>query len=233
MPFSERLQLLVDRKKITQAALASGAGVNRSRVSEWLSGKNENPRRSTIIKLADFFECDINWLAEGKGEPFPDRDTPPAGNAINLNSGKKVPLSNMVSITYIEDTYASAGKGIINYDAAREVMHFDRNFLTSQIGSTNFENVHIIHAVGDSMMSSIAPGDMLFVNPGDRDVVTGAVYVFVIGEETLVKRAERNPLSGELILRSDNEQYAPIDIHHEDIEKVNVIGRVIGNFKKF
>lgn len=115
----------------------------------------------------------------------------------------------MVSSTYIEGDYASTGKGIINDEAAKEVMQFDRNFLISQFGPTDFENVHIIHAVGDSMAPAIVSGYMLFVNPSEKDIVTGAVYVFVIGEETMVKKVERNPLSGELTLRSDNVQYAP------------------------
>lgn len=112
-------------------------------------------------------------------------------------------------------------------------MNFDRNFLTSLLGSSNFENVHAIHAVGDSMTPSIISGDLLFVNPGDKDITTGAVYVFLVGEETMVKRVESNPLSKELTLLSDNKQYAPIEIQQTDRDKINVIGRVIGNFKKF
>jgi len=146
---------------------------------------------------------------------------------------KKNRGKDLVSVTYIEENYASAGKGIINYDAAKEVMHFDRNFLKSQLGTSNFEDVHVIHAVGDSMTPSIIPGDLLFVNPGDKDITTGAVYVFLVGEETMVKRVESNPLSKELTLLSDNKQYAPIEIQQTDRDKITVIGRVIGNFKKF
>lgn len=233
MSFNDRIQTLIDEKKMTQSAVAKGIGVDRSKISKWLAGEIKKPQRPTLIKIAEFFECDINWLAEGKGEPFPDRYTPPAGDAINFNLGKKVPQNNMVSITYIEENYASAGKGIINYDAAKEVMQFDRNFLISQFGPTDFENVHIIHALGDSMTPSIVSGDMLFVNPGEKDIVTGTVYVLVVGEETMVKRVERNPLSGELTLLSDNVKYAPIEILKDDLDKVYVIGRVLGNFKKF
>ncbi|PHR30486.1 MAG: hypothetical protein COA36_00295 [Desulfotalea sp.] len=112
-------------------------------------------------------------------------------------------------------------------------MHIDRNFLKSQLGTSNFENVHVIHAVDDSMTPSIIPRDLLFVNPGDKDITTDAIYVFLVGEETMVKRVESNPLSKELTLLSDNKQYAPIEIHQTDRDKITVIGRVIGNFKKF
>jgi phage repressor protein C with HTH and peptisase S24 domain len=230
--FAERLQYVARKKNIAQTVLATALKKYRSEINRWFLGE-VMPRPNTIEKLANEIGCSFSYLISGDGEPFPDRYTPPAGDAINLDLRKKMPLNNMVSITYIEENYASAGAGIINFDAAKEVMHFDRNFLVSQFGPTNFENVHIIHAVGDSMSPTIASGDMLFVNPGDKDVTTGAVYVFVIGEETLVKRAERNPLSGELTLRSDNKKYAPIEIATTDLNKVSVIGRVIGNFKKF
>lgn len=230
--YSDRLQYVATEKKYEQADIARAINISPSTVNKWWNDKAV-PGPKNTRKLSNEFGCDYDWLKLGVGEPFPDRYTPPAGDAINFGFEKKAPQTNMVSITYIEENYASAGVGIINYDAAKEVMHFDRNFLISQFGPTNFENVHIIHAVGDSMSPTIASGDMLFVNPGDKEVTTGAVYVFVIGEETLVKRAERNPLSGELTLRSDNKEYAPIEIATTDLNKVSVIGRVIGNFKKF
>ncbi|MFT5730778.1 MAG: phage repressor protein C with HTH and peptisase S24 domain [Desulforhopalus sp.] len=230
--FGERLQHVMRITKIKGTNLAKDLKRNKSQITRWRNSKTP-PDVIVVDELAEKIKCDATWLETGKGEPFPDRYTPPAGDAINLNFGKKVPANNMVSITYIEENYASAGAGIINFDAAKEVMNFDRNFLVSQFGPTNFENVHIIHAVGDSMTRAIASGDMLFVNPGDKEVTTGAVYVFVIGEETLVKRAERNPLSGELTLRSDNTQYAPIEIKQADLDKIIVVGRVIGNLKKF
>lgn len=231
MDFKERLQHLSDIKKTSQIDLARAISVDRTKISQWFSGKVEKPQRKTAMKIAEYFGANINWVHTGTGEPFPTGKDSTVSTNQDREQQKKI--SGMVSITYFEDTYASAGKGIVNYDSGKEVMHFDRNFLTAQIGATNFENVHIIHAVGDSMAQAISPGDLLFVNPGDKEVVTGAVYVFVIGEETLVKRAERNPLTGELTLRSDNAQYSPIEISKEDLPKVIVVGRVMGNFKKF
>jgi len=142
-------------------------------------------------------------------------------------------MEDQIPVTYIEDTYASAGGGVINYEAARRVMTFDRGFLAAQLGIHQFTNIHVIHAVGDSMEPTIHPGDLLFINPGEKEIVTGAVYVFLIGEETMVKRIERNPITAELTLRSDNSQYEPVRIDKENLSKVQVIGRVIGNFRKF
>jgi repressor LexA len=235
MTFSKRLQSLIISKNIQQKDIARALKIHENRIGEWLSEKVKKPRAATIAKLADYFNVNPDWLATGEGPQQHEMSqvTKDARLEFLEKEWKKNRGRDLVSITYIEENYASAGKGIINYDAAKEVMQFDRNFLIGQFGPTDFENVHIIHAVGDSMTPAIVSGDMLFVNPGEKDIVTGAVYVLVVGEETMVKRVERNPLSGELTLRSDNAQYAPIEILKDDLDKVYVIGRVLGNFKKF
>lgn len=73
--FSQRLQYLIDVKKISQADVASGIDVQRSRISDWLSGKVKTPRKTTLFKIADYFECDPNWLISGEGNPFPEKDS--------------------------------------------------------------------------------------------------------------------------------------------------------------
>lgn len=208
--------------------LASYLGAKESKLYSWI---NRGVIGDKELLLAKIPNLNRDYLDTGEGEMILSYQPPP-GDSIEFNFGTSKD-SDLVSITYIEENYASAGKGVINFDTAKEVMHFDREFLLRQLGPANFKDVHIIHAIGDSMTPSISPGDLLFVNPGDKDIITGAVYVFVIGEETLVKRAERNPLSGELTLRSDNASYAPINIQGDDLDKVVVVGRVIGNFKKF
>ncbi|PHR22798.1 MAG: hypothetical protein COA36_17635 [Desulfotalea sp.] len=94
MDFTDRLQSLIDVKKITQQVLADGCGLTRAQISKWLNRKVGTPRRTTIHKLADYFECDIEWLATGKGKPYPTY-TPPHGNAINFESSAKKLLSNL------------------------------------------------------------------------------------------------------------------------------------------
>lgn len=69
--FKKRLQYVIDMKNFSQRDLAGRLGVNEARVSEWLSGKISSPRRSTISRLSSILGCDVGWLANGTGEPFP------------------------------------------------------------------------------------------------------------------------------------------------------------------
>ena len=80
--FNERLQYLIDNKKISQVVLAKGIGVNEARITGWLNRSVKSPRRTTFQKLADFFDCSIDWIAEGKGEPFPPKKDSSNGDII-------------------------------------------------------------------------------------------------------------------------------------------------------
>ncbi|WP_092221249.1 helix-turn-helix domain-containing protein [Desulforhopalus singaporensis] len=73
--FSKRLQYLVDSKKISQKQLGDDLGFHKSQVSKWLSGTTGTPRRTTLLKISSYFECDIIWLETGEGEPFPKIQT--------------------------------------------------------------------------------------------------------------------------------------------------------------
>lgn len=70
--FSERLQWLIDYKIMSQADFSRQIGFDDAMVSRWISGKTKTPIRKTILKIADFFSCDADWLSTGEGEPFPD-----------------------------------------------------------------------------------------------------------------------------------------------------------------
>jgi transcriptional regulator with XRE-family HTH domain len=67
--FKERLQRLIDEKKVSQREVSEVLGINEARVSEWLSGKVCSPRRTSIIRLAEYFGCSIEWLSTGIGDP--------------------------------------------------------------------------------------------------------------------------------------------------------------------
>lgn len=59
--FAERLQTLLDDKAISKNKLAKECGVQSSTVSKWLL-RGQLPKPETAIKLADFFDCSIDYL---------------------------------------------------------------------------------------------------------------------------------------------------------------------------
>jgi transcriptional regulator with XRE-family HTH domain len=66
MLFAENLARLLADSEITQDQLASRMGVNQTSVSRWLGGSE--PRKQTLVKLADFFGVSADELKRGAAE---------------------------------------------------------------------------------------------------------------------------------------------------------------------
>ena len=64
--FAERVKYLLDsKKKYNQAKLARAANVSTSAISEYLN-KGVKPTIDVAAKIADYFECSLDWLITGK-----------------------------------------------------------------------------------------------------------------------------------------------------------------------
>ncbi len=57
----ERIKELRDEKNLSQKALAERVGVTQQAVAKWEGGKSE-PDSKTLITLADFFGCTVDYL---------------------------------------------------------------------------------------------------------------------------------------------------------------------------
>lgn len=138
-----------------------------------------------------------------------------------------------IEIKYFPTVYASAGTGVINYDESVSAMTFEKDFLISQFGIKNFTNIHIINAVGDSMQPTIDLGDLLFIDLGEIELISGGIFCVWVDGNIMVKRVEYNPISKSIKLLSDNEKYETITLDdYQDDGVFKIIGKVMGNFKK-
>lgn len=59
--FGKNLKMLRDEKGIGQVALAEALNVSKGTISLWENGVKE-PKMSSLITIADFFGCSIDWL---------------------------------------------------------------------------------------------------------------------------------------------------------------------------
>jgi transcriptional regulator with XRE-family HTH domain len=85
--FSERFQLVISRKKISQAELVAQTGINKSMISLWVNGKI-TPGAKNMRILSDFFNCSYEWLSKGRGEPFPPTEPKPAESVSHFQPYK-------------------------------------------------------------------------------------------------------------------------------------------------
>lgn len=65
----KRLKLIRKQKRITQAELGEKLGIQFQHVSKYERGETV-PTWENLIKLAQFFDVNINWLLTGNGKMF-------------------------------------------------------------------------------------------------------------------------------------------------------------------
>ena len=86
MNLSDRIRTLRAQKKLSQAKLAQTLGVSRQAVSKWENG-TAVPDMENLILLADVFETELSYLANGveSTTPLPSpAQPPPAPIVVNL-----------------------------------------------------------------------------------------------------------------------------------------------------
>ncbi len=89
----------------------------------------------------------------------------------------------------------------------------------------NPANMVLMDVVGNSMEPEIRDGDTVLIDQSRADVLAGGIYAVGVEDTVMVKRIEKLP--GQLVLRSDNPDYAPVLLAGDQLQSVRVIGRVL------
>lgn len=190
--------------------------------------------------------CSVKWLITGEGpmdinaiEQGASGDNQSGGLAevVNISIGKKIEIERNSALFQVLDVKAACGDGAVNSDYPETVRTLVMSLEEAQrlIGSTNkHDHIKIIIASKDSMIPTIFPDDLLFVDTSVKEYIGESVYVLLHGEELVCKRLS---LAGEtVIVSSDNKAY-PIWNWEERSEHTRIIGKVLRvlpmNFKKF
>ncbi|WKW19924.1 XRE family transcriptional regulator [Campylobacter fetus] len=254
MELSLRMKEYRDYYGWTQSDLSEKSGISISTIKKYEAGAVENFTYENLKKissafnvtpsdfLGEFLSVNLSDNRKKMSVNLSSKDNKNVQQSVrqsqNLSSNKPLNTSNLkmsqdiINIPYFEDTYASAGSGIINYDETPIVMSFDINFLRVFLKITgSLNNLHIINAKGDSMEPTINGGELLYINPYDNEqsVISGCIYVINYDGDIFVKRVDKNPVTKSLTLISDNPKYEPIKIEATDLINCKIIGRVVAH----
>ncbi len=231
MGYGNQIKAIKIEKDISRVELADMIGVS---IKTMYNYENEITKISSedLQKISNILN--YNFMSSNMSS----KNNKYVKQSQNLSSNKPLNTSNLkksqdiINIPYFEDTYASAGSGIINYDETPIVMSFDINFLRVFLKITgSLNNLHIINAKGDSMEPTINGGELLYINPYDNEqsVISGCIYVINYDGDIFVKRVDKNPVTKSLTLISDNPKYEPIKIEATDLINCKIIGRVVAH----
>lgn len=199
--FQQRLRQAMFMKGIRQAEIAERSGIDKSKISKYVAGKNM-PGGDTLVKLAAALGVDAAWLS---GEA-PDVD--PYDLIKETDGFREIPVVGRVA----------AGAPIFAIE----------NQVDSLMVRDNRTGLFGLRIVGDSMAPRIMDGDLVVVQQQD-DAKDGDIIIALIDDEATCKVIKKSAWGVSLV--PFNSSYAPfVYTEREAEERLHIVGKVIGSY---
>lgn len=201
---STRIKTLMGN--LSESAFAQKCKIPLSTMRKYLSGST--PGLDKASQIAEANGVSLEWLATGKQ---PTKSDSQFEEEFALIPGYNVQVA--------------AGHGAIAGDEAptRELA-FRRKWL--RFRGLHEQDLALVFAKGDSMEPTISDNETVMVDISERKLRDGHIYVIRNGDHLLVKRIQTLWNDGVQLL-SDNKEYPPQEISSNDLENLEVIGKVV------
>lgn len=189
----------------SQTELAAVLGINRSAITQ--AKKKGTIPANWVLGLSRKFGLNPDWLERGTGDP---RD-----NKIGHDPEfEKIPKVN---------ARLCAGGGSFEVGSNIQGFYAFRKDWLSRKGSAG--SMVLMDIFGNSMAPELKDGDTVLVDESQKAIIAGALYAVGIEDTVMVKRVEKHP--NNLVLQSDNKDYAPIFLQEAEMNMARIIGKVV------
>lgn len=229
---------------LSQKAMAEKLGIS-PRNWQGMEGGRNIPNGETLL---NFQKLGINpgWILSGLGpkklddpmiapsapitvEPATVQQLVDTVGSLSQNLGSMArrlepPPPPPVTIKYYSVQASAGGGAAVLYES--QGVDMDIQSLAIDLLHIKPKHAGLLRIKGDSMLNTLAEGDVAVMDRSDRDPEDGGLYVVSIGGEVFVKRAKWVGLA-HLQWCSDNPVYDPIEVRNGDLNHMNVIGRVV------
>jgi transcriptional regulator with XRE-family HTH domain len=202
--------------------------VSQPQIQKYLAGTSKEPRRATLMPLAEHFGIPIEAFYDEKVAALSYRQLglPQSRDGVVVVSDDNDHAAPQyvaeVEVAYLDNhvipQYRTGGAmgsvGVILRDQPGHINSWNvtREWLAKNVPNiTSPQNLAIVTGFGDSMRPLYNPGDPLLVDRGIKRVEYDGIYFFRIEEEGFVKRLQRIPGVGIRAI-SENKAYEPWDI---------------------
>jgi len=238
--WSERILRLATELGLTQAGLAERLGVSPATVSRWIQGKYEPTAEGYVAlgNLAQRSEGLYFWERAGVDtSAFPEASFRRTQTSLRVNlddfslvAGRKVSKllpgkSGAVAIPLLNvAAYGDPVPPVENVSFSEVQM--EEVLLAPLSWCPHPESMISMHLSGDSMVPTISPGSILFVDTAatDREILNQQITV-VSHRDLGFKVARLQRLANSDLLVSSNHKYVPLDI--SNASKWKIFGQVL------
>lgn len=202
--FAERLRKVIGEG--SARAFAHKAGMGDSTFRNILNGGM--PRLDNLLRISNAAGVSVEWLATGKE---------PAKSDSNFEEEFALIPGYNVQV--------AAGHGsLVGDESPSRELAFRRKWLRYR--GLHEQDLALVFAKGDSMEPTISDNETVMVDTSEKKLRDGHIYVIRNGDHLLVKRIQTLWNDGVQLL-SDNKEYPPQEIANEDMEALQVIGKVV------
>jgi transcriptional regulator with XRE-family HTH domain len=238
--WSERILRLATDLRLTQAGLAERLGVSPATVSRWIQGKYE-PTAEGYVALGNLARRQDGiyfWERAGVDtSAFPDTSYRRALSSVRVN------LNDFTLITSRKTSRQLQGKGsavaipLLNVYAYGDPVPPKENVSLSQVEveevllaplvwCPHHEHMISLHLVGDSMVPTIAPSSIVFVDTVSTEREKLNQKIAVVSHRDLgFKVARLQRLANSDLMVSANHKYLPLDV--SNASKWKMFGEVL------
>ena len=201
---------MCSNKKIKMTQLLKELQLSKSAISRWRSGVL--PNGEILIKIADFFECSIDYLVGRTDDPTWRKATKNTAKVITKSPILSEKLEEpKIMLPYYPQS-ASAGNGNYLFESSSEWRNVPKNSKTEEAD-------FILMISGNSMLPKFSDGDIVLVKK-TPSIFEGEIGIFYIDGDAFIKQMG----NGELI--SLNPDYPNISL--KNCNDVRCFGQVIG-----
>ena len=188
------------------------------------------PSQNEIVKKTGIKQSNLSSKAT-RNSNWADEEIELLNNAFDVDIYKNITHNNapdIVKLNFYPDVFASCGFGSYALSENKERIEVPKKCFVKPF--SEFKQYSVIIACGDSMETTICNKDRLIVEHIEHgeQIKDNSIYVFCYGDEIYVKRLSKN--IDEIIIKSDNPDpiYKTKFIQGEDMNKINIIGEIVG-----
>lgn len=208
----------------TQTAMADKTGLAQSTIGRIL--RNESvPSADVVRKCADALGVTVQEIYTGRAEV--DESQSAMRPIKTWEHEDDLPPGEFAFVKRLSLKVAAGPQGEsvdLNDDDGLQPQAFRADWIRAK--GLKPAALRSTEASGDSMEPTVFDGDAVVLNTADTQVQDKKVYVIWYDGGERIKRLFRLP-GGGLRIKSDNEQYAPIDLTADQAQHVRIIGRVV------
>lgn len=213
MGIGERIEERLESLKLSQSELARRVGLRQSTIHALIKGQSRSSAH--LHKIARELETSVEFLTGETDDP--------ADGAPVITASRE----DLVEVAMIDFAYGMGGTYLEDSPEVR-LESFPLAFIRHYT-KAKAEDLVIAEGVGDSMMPTIGPNDLVLIDRSKDSVrMADQIWAFGFGDVGMIKRLRPRP-DGSVAILSDNPN-VPEDRAVDG--ELHVIGRVVGKFSK-